>query len=190
MNCRGASRRLSAYIDDDLSPGIRQTVEDHLAGCVTCKRKLAEFEAIVVAAQNLTPLSVSGEFTERVMKTVSSRQETHEAFNLLRNRLTLAGVGFMVTGAAIFFILGPASRNTTSQLPVTAQEGTSTASSEIPDLYAHPETKLQSFPIPENVDNNQLQNNDTLLAADSISRIDEFVLPDVQRVKQNVNVKF
>ncbi len=189
MNCRGVSRRLSAYIDNDLSPGIRDAVEEHLNSCILCKRRLTELETIVNAARNLVPLSVSEGFAQRVMTLVFAQHNSREAVVFLRNKIALASVGFMVAAAAIFLILGPSSRKISSST-YSAQEGPSVGFPGIPDFYAHPETKLYSFPIPENAMTDQLSREDSSSTTDSTSRIDQFVFPDAQNVKQNVNMNY
>ena len=185
MNCRGVSRRLSAYIDNNLSPGIREAVEEHLNTCIPCRRQLSEFDAIVTAARNLAPFEVSDGFTERVVDYVVSQRNAHATLLVLRNKLTLAGVGFMVAAAAIFFLMGPPS-NHMSRNSFTAQEGPAASFPGVPDLYSHPETKVYSFPLPEDAQNSQLAGNDSI-TADSASHFDQFVMPDAQGVKQNVN---
>jgi hypothetical protein len=187
MNCRGVSHRLSAFIDNNLSPGIREAVEEHLNSCVPCRRQLSEFEAIVTAARNLAPMTVSEGFTDRVIAYITSEHNAHETLLVLRSKLTLAGVGFMVAAAAIFFLLGPPS-NRVPHNSFTAQEGPAVGFPGVPDLYSHPEAKVYSFPLPEDAQNSQLARNDSM-AADSASSFDQFVLPGVQGVKQNVNIK-
>ena len=188
MNCRGVSRRLSAFIDNDLSPGIRQAVEEHLQHCLSCKRQLGEFEAIVTAARDLPSLKVTDGFGERVVMSINSQQETKEVLGALRYRFTIAGAAFMVTSAAVFFLVGPPSTDVTStysdvqdslrQSPVT------------PDFWAHPETKVSSFPVPEGATSQQAIDSKSVLGNDSTVRIEEYVLPDYQRVKETVDRKF
>jgi hypothetical protein len=188
MNCRGVSRRLSAYIDNDLSPGIKQAVEEHLQQCPGCKRQLSEFKAIVTAARNLPALCVREDFGERVIHAVNSRQETQEVLGAFRYRFTLAGVAFMVTSAAIFFMVGPPSADV-SRTFLSAQDSLMRQSPGVPDFYTHPETKVQSFPVPEGPMPQQVT-GDGVAPADSTARIDEFILPDIEKVKENVNRKF
>jgi hypothetical protein len=188
MNCRGVSRRLSAYIDNDLSPGIRQSVEEHLEHCVPCKRQLSEFETILVAAQNLPLLSVTDDFGARVVNAIHSHQETQEVLGALRYRFTIAGVAFMVTSAAVFFLIGPPSTKMTATFS-GARDSLMQESIVAPDFYLHPETKVPSFPLPEGNIPQQATGND-IVPNDSTARIDEFVLPDIQRVKENVSDKF
>jgi hypothetical protein len=189
MNCRGVSRRLSAYIDNNLSPGIRQSVEEHLLYCPTCKRKLSEFEAIITAAHNLTPLSVSDSFQQKVIAAINTRQETVEILTNLRYRLTIAGVAFMVTSAGIFFLIGPPSTKNEPTTYTGRQDSLKITSPLAPDFYSHPETKVKSFPIPEGASQGQLSSDENKVPGDSM-RINEFVLPNVQKVNENVNGKF
>jgi hypothetical protein len=162
-------------------------VEEHLRHCVPCKRHLTEFEAIVTAAQNLAPLSVSGGFCERVIKAVNSRQETLEVLSALRYRLSLAGVAFMVTSAAIFFLIGPPSPEPTMNISTTQDSYKNLPGNT--DFYIHPETRISSFPVPERTQGNLLVEEE-LVPADSSFRTDEFILPTMENVRESVNDKF
>jgi hypothetical protein len=188
MNCRGASRRLSAYIDDDLSPGIKLGVEEHLQHCVLCKRRLNEFQAIVSAAQQLTPLNVSHGFEVKVLEAIRTRQETREILSGLRYRLTLAGVAFMVTSSAIFFIVGPPSSNVVNSF-AGRRDSSTIKSVQAFDFYAHPETKIKSFPIPEGADQSKFASDEHLTTLDSI-RHNEVIGPNLQRVNEKFNGKY
>jgi anti-sigma factor RsiW len=188
MNCRGVSRRLSAYIDNDLSPGIRQGVEEHLQHCISCKRRLLEFEAILTAARNLAPLTASEGFQRRVIEAIHTRRETHEILSSMRYRLTLAGVAFMVTSAAIFFIIGPPSSSVVSSLAGSPNSSV-IDSARTPDFASHPEIKVYSFPVPESSEAVQFSDQQNPVPVDS-TRPNEFVLPNLQKVNQNVDGKF
>jgi anti-sigma factor RsiW len=188
MNCRGVSRRLSAFIDNNLSPGIRLAVEEHLQQCVYCKRQLADYESIVKAAQNLPQLTITDGFGERIIKAVNSRQETQEVLGAFRYRFTIAGVAFMVTSAAVFFLVGPPSTNIKSTY-LSAEDSLMQQSPLAPDFWAHPETKVSSFPVPEGTIPQQVTEN-RILSDDSTIQIEEYVLPDYQRVKETVDRKF
>ena len=45
---------IDAYLDDELSPGQRQTVDAHLVECEACRRTLEELRHVVAHAANLT----------------------------------------------------------------------------------------------------------------------------------------
>jgi len=159
-------------------------VEDHLRTCISCKRRLAEFEAIISAARNLAPLTVSVGFQYRVLRAVQSRQISHEVLSDLRYKMTLAGVAFVVTSAAIFFMVGPPGSRTPS---FTGSPDSSNLAS--PDFYTHPETKVSSFPVPESSNVGQYTAQDQLAPTDSV-RPNEFILPNVQKVNENIDSRF
>ena len=54
-------RWLDAYLDDELDPGLREQVEDHMKGCPHCQEQMAQRQALskllqqVPAAQDLMP---------------------------------------------------------------------------------------------------------------------------------------
>ena len=193
MNCRGVSRRLSAYIDNELSPGIRQSVEDHLQSCAVCKRKLSEFRAISDAARSLPPLGVSEGFKDRVLDSVKAQDEKAIAFYGFRLRAALAGMAFVGAATAVFFISGPEPSNSPSAIlspnAAVKNDGSADRDSGTLDFTADPKIKIESFPVPEGAKAlDRLE--DSLLLADSSSKIDEFVLPVIEKTKENVNIKF
>lgn len=195
MNCRGASRRLSAYIDGDLSPGIRQSVDEHLQSCRSCKLKLAELTAIVKAAQNMPSLKVSLGFKERVLAAIHDGGKSSLRLRAVPLRLALAGAGFVTVAVLVFFLAGPPSSSVETTGPdggiqtATDSQG-QTNGSEAIDFTDDPRIKIESFPIPEGAASIDLMRDDSLLLADSASRIDEFIFPVIEKSREKLNVKF
>jgi hypothetical protein len=196
MNCRGVSRRLSAYIDNDLSPGIRQSVEEHLRSCRQCARRLAELEAIIASARNLPPLEVSAGFKERIMNAIRWNPKPVLGMRGIRLRFALAGTAFATAAVLVFLLSGPRpSTETTPPVFDQAQTGADFSeqvdSAAGPDFTVDPRVKIQSFPVPEGAESLILSEEDSLLLADSMSRIDEYVLPVINKGREKkVNVKF
>lgn len=194
MNCRGVSRRLSAYIDSDLSPGIRQSVDEHLQSCRSCKQKLAELRAIVIAAHNMPPLKVSGGFKERVLAVVhEGRGGSPWRSGTVRLRLAMAGAGFVTAAALVFFLAGPPFSSVTTSGPGEKNQITTDSQEQVVapaglDFTDDPRIKIESFPVPEGAASIDLIRDDSLLVADSTSRIDEFILPVVEKSREKVNV--
>lgn len=190
MNCRGVSRRLSAYIDNDLSPGIKQAMDEHLQTCIGCKRRLSEYEAVIEAAHVIKPLTISDGFSQKVTEAIRSRQPIREVQGVVHYRFTLAGVAFVTAAAAIFFLVGPPATENLNPTFSGTEDRSVSETPGVTDFYEHPETKVSSFPIPEGSEAARFSANDSLLRNDSTSRVDEFILPSVQEVRENVNVKF
>ncbi len=189
MNCRGVSRRLSAFIDDDLSPGIKQAVDEHLACCAKCKRRMTELETIVRAAHELPSLNISQGFSERVVQAVHSRKESSFVLGAIRFRFVFAGASFVATALVVFFLIGPKSGLNDSS-SFASKQARPSLNATAPDFYTNPGMKVDSFPVPESAMKRDLSGLDSLMMADTSSRIDEFILPEVQKAKENVNVKF
>jgi anti-sigma factor RsiW len=193
MNCRGVSRRLSTYIDGDLSPGIKQSVEEHLQSCRSCRRKLAELKAIVMAARSMPSLEVSSGFKERVLAAVHEGQESLLRLGPVRLRFALAGAAFVTAAALVFFVAGPQSSSVTAPGSGEKIQADSQQPADAPaavDFTDDPRIKIEAFPVPEGAANAALTHDDSLLLADSASRIDEFILPVIEKSRENVNVKF
>ena len=52
LSCGQVLDRLSDYLDDELGPDVRGTVEEHLRGCDGCARFGGEFRATVRALRD------------------------------------------------------------------------------------------------------------------------------------------
>ncbi|OGC90287.1 MAG: hypothetical protein A2W25_05945 [candidate division Zixibacteria bacterium RBG_16_53_22] len=143
----------------------------------------------MTAARDLPSLTLTDGFVERVVKAINSQQETKEVLGAFRYRFTIAGAAFMVTSAAVFFLVGPPSTNVTSTYS-GVQDSLMRQSQTAPDFWAHPETKVSSFPVPEGAIPQQAVDSKSTLRNDSTLRIEEYVLPDYQKVKETVDHKF
>ena len=53
MKCHEAQEQLSAWLDGELDGEVRARISQHLAGCVTCRRELAQLEALNAALGSL-----------------------------------------------------------------------------------------------------------------------------------------
>jgi anti-sigma factor RsiW len=151
MNCRGAFRRLSAYIDNALSPGIRRAVDEHLKGCPSCRKKLAEFQAISNTAGDLPPLEVSEGFADRVLIAVKKQQKTREVVGSNRYKLAFASAAFTVAAIAVFFVFGTGPNDlTVAQSSEILQEALGTP--DPPEMNEYSEMKkLKVWNVPPEI---------------------------------------
>lgn len=196
MNCRGVSRRLSAFIDNDLSPGIRQSVEEHLRVCRPCARRLEELEAIVASARNLPPLEVSAGLKERILAAIPWSPRPVLLTRGIGLKFALAGSAFAAAAVLVFLLAGPR-QSTEIAAPggMGMQGGSGVAvqadSTGNVDFTENPRMKIQSFPVPEGAESLFMAEEDSLLLADSTSKIDEYVMPVIDKDREKVvNVKF
>jgi len=70
MNHEELRRRLSAYLEEDLAPGQRARIEEHLAGCPECRREYLELRHTVDLLRGLPepepPLDLAGRVIARL----------------------------------------------------------------------------------------------------------------------------
>jgi hypothetical protein len=165
-----------------------------LKGCPSCRQKLAEFKAITEAARKLPSLSVSDGFAEKVVKIAIEEKYKKEVAGKLRYRFSLASAAFAVAAIAVFVIFGPNSN--TNINPVAQSTSHIGKALEIPDqpelsdFAEDPTIKVWSVPVPPEIREMHLLADDSLLLADSASKIDEFILPEVNNTKENVKIEF
>jgi hypothetical protein len=141
----------------------------------------------------MPPLKVSGGFKERVLTVVHEGRELPWRSGTARLRLAMAGAGFVTAAALVFFLAGPPFSSVTTSGSgeknqiTTDSQGQAHAPADL-DFTDDPRIKIKSFPVPEGAANIDLIRDDSLLVADSTSRIDEFILPVVERSREKVNV--
>ncbi len=78
MNCETTSRKLSAYLDDELPPPERQAVEQHLADCPLCRRQLAGLRALAGPLAQLEGTAPPADFARRVRRLAQRRRPAEQ----------------------------------------------------------------------------------------------------------------
>ncbi len=107
MNCRKVFRRLSAYIEDDLSSTERSKIDIHLKSCSHCRRQVADLRKIIETAGELDRFEPGPYFVNRVLCAVGQKKSPREILSGWKYRLSLSGVAFVVAASMTFFIIGP-----------------------------------------------------------------------------------
>lgn len=75
MNCKKIKKLLKLYIDDSLTFGEKQLVEQHLEKCSECRAELKSLSAVVRLIKYLPEVSTSPNFTENLMSKISQIEE-------------------------------------------------------------------------------------------------------------------
>jgi predicted anti-sigma-YlaC factor YlaD len=107
MNCRKVSRRLSAYIEGDLSPQEITLFEGHLKTCASCRRKIADIRLIVETSHQLETQEPGPYFVNRLLCAIGRKSNPREILSGWRYRLTLSGVAFVTAASVTFYVIGP-----------------------------------------------------------------------------------
>lgn len=78
MNCRQMERKLIAYLDGKLAAAQQRQMETHLATCVVCQQRAAEFRSVWDVLDELPALAPSTAFDNRLRARM--RQEPLRGF--------------------------------------------------------------------------------------------------------------
>jgi anti-sigma factor RsiW len=109
MNCRKVSRRLSAYIEGDLSPRETNGLEEHLKTCSLCRRKLSDIRLISQTATQLEQKIPGPYFNSRLMCAINSQKSSTLVLKSWRHKLTLSGAAFVLAACLTFLLINPQS---------------------------------------------------------------------------------
>jgi len=71
VKCKKIEKLLQLYIDNALTFGERQMIEEHLKECSTCRAELKSLSSIVKMVGSLPEISPPPGFTEKVMSKIS-----------------------------------------------------------------------------------------------------------------------
>lgn len=140
MNCRKVFRRLSAYIEDDLSPVEKSKIEDHLKVCLLCGRRLADIKLIVDTADQLEPITPGPHFVNRLLCAISQQKQPSVMLAGWRYRLAMAGAAFVVAACMTFLVLRSPS---VKPIPPAVGEKSSASSLLLPEAQDAP----KGFPV-------------------------------------------
>jgi hypothetical protein len=145
-------------------------------------------------AHELPSLKVSDGFADRVVAATKTVPVKKEVFGKISYRFGFASAAFMVAAAVVFFMLGPSTNINQTTLTDTEQEIKSAL--ELPegpetleDIGENPRMVVWTVPVPEDILARDKMLDDSLLMADTSSKIDQFILPEVESGLK-VNKKF
>jgi len=75
MNCKKIKKLLQLYIDNTLTFGEKQLVEQHLKECPACRAELKLFSSALRLVESLPEVSTPSNFTEKLMSKISQIKE-------------------------------------------------------------------------------------------------------------------
>lgn len=86
MSCQAFEEMLSAYVDGELFPKDKQTLEEHLSTCGSCQRALFELRSLKIALQSVPAAEPPAELHARIMSGLKPRKQG--VFDRLSDRLS------------------------------------------------------------------------------------------------------
>jgi hypothetical protein len=189
MNCRKVSRKLSAYIEGDLTPAEIIGVEEHLRSCAQCRRRAADIRLIKDTATQLDTIAVGPHFNNRLMCAISSQADGKTVWSGWRSRLALSGVAFVVAAALTFLLVSP--ENSNFQIPSINTQAEAPARLQ-PDNAK--ETNHEGFPVPEEVLRRDMELTENpkqdSIVSDSVVLPKHYVQPVGVKKNKDENVVF
>jgi len=102
MNCKKTKKLLQLYIDDALTFGEKQQVEQHLEECSACRAELKSLSASVKLIKSLPEVSTPPNFTENLMAKISREEIQIQStwMDRLKKQVTIPQLSFRFAGAA------------------------------------------------------------------------------------------
>ena len=102
MNCKEIKKLLQLYIDDALTFGEKQQVEQHLEECSACRTELKSLSASVKLIKSLPEVSTPSNFTENLMAKISREEIQIQStwMDRLKKQVTIPQLSFRFAGAA------------------------------------------------------------------------------------------
>ncbi|MSS71489.1 MAG: zf-HC2 domain-containing protein [Candidatus Latescibacteria bacterium] len=107
MRCRTCRKKLSCYVDDELSGLDRRAAEEHLASCAGCRAGVVRLRAIRKAFARLPDASPRPFFYERLMSRMAAEEAPAPAREGWRafGRLAAAAVLLIaVLGLSLYWV--------------------------------------------------------------------------------------
>lgn len=139
MKCYKIKKRLSAYLDGEITEEERKIISEHLAGCEKCHEELAAFSKVQDSLRVLRGMDVPSYFMTRLRQQL--REETQPLPFLERIRSVVISAGTAVAIIVSLFIGNQVGRTlyqsiaagTTLQTTETTNIFGSNAFEEFPD---------------------------------------------------------
>lgn len=76
MGCQHVQEQLSAYLEDELEPAARRSMDAHLEECVHCRRELEALRRTISALQSLEEIDVPPRLTAAIQAGIAVRERS------------------------------------------------------------------------------------------------------------------
>lgn len=101
LKCSKVLDKISAFVDDMLSPEEKDAFLAHMATCRRCKLELEKYQQMIAIIRNTEHLDAPDNLWERVRQRLEERAEERVKFTLRVPRWVFAPAGFV----AVLFLL-------------------------------------------------------------------------------------
>jgi anti-sigma factor RsiW len=108
MDCERMDASLLAVIDGRAANEERESVEDHLAGCGACARRMQQLRAVWSDLDSLPAIEPSPAFDARLRARIAERPAPSRLFGWMTGNLRLVAVVAALVAVAVWISLRPA----------------------------------------------------------------------------------
>lgn len=112
----------SNYIDGDLFPEQRKSLEDHLALCPPCQKAVKRLKVLCNSLRNMPVLTTSPDFESRLHQQIAGLgdgQSFHFSIPIQNWKIPAAASFAVVVVIGIFLVFNSADNRSESNIPVT-----------------------------------------------------------------------
>jgi len=123
MDCSKSQSLLSALLDGELTPGEREAVLEHVAGCPACSRELDDLKRVDAAFEDMTPVFAPESFEREVQAAIRRSQVMRARRTGLRRAwpyLSAAAAAVVLLAAGLSLMMSPARRFEMASAPDAA----------------------------------------------------------------------
>ena len=103
MNCETLEELISAYVDGEVTEEERQTVEQHVASCASCRAALQDFSTAQTLLRTLPVLDAPQGFRQRVTERVEQKSRSWAWRWLAAPRFALGTIALLSISAGVLF---------------------------------------------------------------------------------------
>lgn len=120
MECSKIQEKLSEYIEDELSPAEKSSIDDHLRSCPKCGKALADMEMTIKSIRGLEDIIPPPWLTQKIMSRIKAEADQkkkslwQKLFFPLYIKLPMEAVGVLliaITALYVFKNMGPGVKN-------------------------------------------------------------------------------
>ena len=103
MNCETLEELISAYVDGEVSEEERQTVEQHVASCASCRATLQDFSTAQTFVRTLPTFDAPQDFRQRVTERVERKSRFWMWNWTFVPRFALGTIALLLISAGVLF---------------------------------------------------------------------------------------
>lgn len=105
ITCDKAKELLSEYLENQLAPDLKQTMDEHLTECLHCKNLVVNMTFLRQRLHSIRPVSTSSQFDQQLRQRITgSIHSGQKALHIPVQKISYGFSGLAILAALYFFI--------------------------------------------------------------------------------------